>query len=64
MKKLGLDYLDLYLVHWPVAVKIIESDEGIKYEKNKLPMYKIWEQMENLVDKGLVKSIGTSNFNV
>jgi diketogulonate reductase-like aldo/keto reductase len=64
LKNLGLDYIDLYLVHWPIAVNIIESDEGIKYEKNKLPMYKIWEQMENLVDKGLVKSIGTSNFNV
>ena len=61
LQKLGVDYLDLYLVHWPVAVR--DLGDG-KYERIKIPMYKIWAQMEALVDKGLVKSIGVSNFNV
>ncbi|XP_016530370.1 aldo-keto reductase family 1 member A1-A isoform X2 [Poecilia formosa] len=42
---LGLSYLDLYLMHWPMAFK------------------DTWKAMENLVDKGLVKAIGLSNFN-
>lgn len=67
LKKLGVEYLDLYLIHWPIAVKAIPpTEEGgaTTYEKIKIPMYKIWAQMEACVEKGLVKSIGTSNFNV
>ena len=52
-------------MHWPIAIKENFHDDGsVTYERNNLPMYKIWAQMESLVDKGLVKSIGTSNFNV
>ena len=65
LKDLGLDYLDLYLVHWPVAVEKICGEDGQEtYKKVNLPMHKVWAQMEALVDKGLVKSIGVSNFNV
>ena len=67
LKKLQVDYLDLYLVHWPIAVREVKSaDEegGPQYEKIKIPMHKIWAQMEALVDKGLVRSIGISNFNL
>ena len=49
------------MIHWPIAVK--DVGDG-KFERIKIPMYKIWAQMEALVDKGLVKSIGVSNFNV
>ena len=64
LSKLGLDYLDCYLVHWPVAVNKIEKEDGtVEYERNNIPMHKIWEQMEALVDKGMTKSIGVSNFN-
>jgi diketogulonate reductase-like aldo/keto reductase len=52
LSKLKVDYLDLYLVHWPIAT---EEKNG-KYERIEIPMYKIWAQM--------VKSIGVSNFNV
>jgi len=61
LTKLGLEQLDLYLIHWPIAVK--DLGDG-KFERIKMPMYKVWAQMEALVDKGLVKSIGVSNFNV
>lgn len=66
LKQLGLEYLDLYLVHWPIAIKPQNSasDPPDTWVKIKMPMYKIWAQMEALVDLGLVKSIGVSNFNV
>ena len=55
LKKLRLDYVDLYLVHWPVG-----------FENNKVkrsPVHKTWAQMENCSKKGLCRSIGVSNFN-
>lgn len=66
LERLGTDYVDLYLVHWPIAVRDAgTNDQGeTVYERIKIPMYKIWAQMEALVDKGLVKNIGVSNFNV
>jgi len=65
LAKLKVEYLDLYLVHWPIAMKKIEVEgQEPTYERINIPMYKIWSQMEALVDKGLVKSIGVSNFNV
>lgn len=48
LNKLGLDYLDLYLIHWPVAGKYKEA----------------WRAMEQLYKDGRVKSIGVSNFQV
>lgn len=46
LKKLGTDYLDLYLIHWPVADKIQET----------------WKIFEELYKSGKVKAIGVSNF--
>ncbi|MEE6453074.1 aldo/keto reductase [Gottfriedia acidiceleris] len=48
MKKLGLEYLDLYLIHWPVAGKYVES----------------WKALETLYKDGKVKAIGMSNFQI
>jgi diketogulonate reductase-like aldo/keto reductase len=54
LKKLGLDYVDLYFIHWPAGY----------FSPSKKPLHELWAQLEALVDKGLVKSLGVSNFNV
>ncbi|WP_354314498.1 aldo/keto reductase [Sporosarcina psychrophila] len=48
LTKLGLDYLDLYLIHWPVAGKYKEA----------------WRALETLYKEGRVKAIGVSNFQI
>ncbi|MGR6339729.1 aldo/keto reductase [Priestia megaterium] len=48
LKKLELDYLDLYLIHWPVEGKYKEA----------------WRALETLYKEGKVKAIGVSNFQV
>lgn len=48
LQKLGLDYVDLYLIHWPLA------DSG--------PRNKAWADMQQAQQDGLVESIGVSNF--
>ena len=58
---LGLDYLDLYLIHWPVHIDG-ETSEFIPYEE--IPIGETWKKLEECVDKGLVKDIGVSNFSV
>ncbi|VDP84121.1 unnamed protein product [Echinostoma caproni] len=55
LKDLQLSYLDLFLVHWPVAFQV-----GCQHVINVLFTS---QAMEKLVDDGLVKSIGLSNFN-
>ncbi len=43
LQKLRLKYVDLYLLHWPVAVKeVVGHDGAVKYEKIKMPIHKIW----------------------
>ena len=48
LRKLDLEYLDLYLVHWPVEGKYIEA----------------WKALETLYKQGRVKAIGVSNFQI
>ncbi|WP_139490904.1 aldo/keto reductase [Brevibacillus dissolubilis] len=48
LEKLGLDYLDLYLIHWPVKGKYKET----------------WKALETLYKEGRVKAIGVSNFHI
>ncbi|HYD35804.1 MAG TPA: aldo/keto reductase [Vitreimonas sp.] len=63
---LQLEYLDLYLVHWGVAFQpggeLEPLDENGKVKTEPVPTQATWQAMENLVDKGLVKSIGVANF--
>ena len=60
LKTLGLDYIDLYLLHWPKF--FIYNEKGEK--TNLMPMHKIWPIMESFVEKGYTKYIGVSNYNV
>lgn len=46
LDKMKLDYLDLYLIHWPVRDKYVET----------------WEALEELYDRKLVRAVGVSNF--
>lgn len=67
LSDLGLDYLDLYLIHYPMAWKEgggLEpvGDDG-KVQYNDVSIVDTWKAMEKLVGLGLVKSIGISNFN-
>ncbi|KAF9155781.1 hypothetical protein DFQ26_009630, partial [Actinomortierella ambigua] len=63
LKDLGLDYLDLYLMHWPVAIESGGTvDNGtIDYSVGFL---ETWAAMEKLLDTGKVKAIGVSNFSI
>lgn len=68
LKDLNLKYLDLYLMHWGIAFKHGEDLEPIgkdgKVILEKVSIQETWTAMEDLVKKGLVKSIGISNFTV
>lgn len=75
---LGVDYLDLYLIHFPISLKYVPFEkryppEWIHDPDNEahntlivddVPVRETWEAMEALVDDGLVKHIGISNFPV
>jgi len=76
LKWWGLDYFDLFLIHFPVALKYVDYtkhyptawtykgddgvDQGVK--PINVPIHETWQAMESLVEKGLVRSIGVSNF--
>uniref|UniRef100_A0A8D2B7M3 Aldo-keto reductase family 1 member C4 n=1 Tax=Sciurus vulgaris TaxID=55149 RepID=A0A8D2B7M3_SCIVU len=67
LKKLGFDYVDLYLIHSPLSMKpgeeIFPCDENGKFIYDTVDLCAIWEAMEKCKDAGLAKSIGVSNFN-
>lgn len=67
LSDLRIDYLDLYLMHWPIAFRT-----GLRYPASVADILApqqhsisaTWSAMEQLVREGLVRSIGVSNFSV
>ena len=64
---LKLDYLDLYLMHWPVAIRRdvhFPEKAADLIPLADLPTTVTWQAMEDLVDRGLCRHIGVSNFSI
>jgi D-xylose reductase len=68
----GIDYFDLYLVHFPVCLQYVDPsvryppgwkvDEETGVRHSGATIHQTWAALEKLVDAGLVRSIGISNF--
>ncbi|XP_066136958.1 aldo-keto reductase family 1 member C15-like isoform X1 [Saccopteryx bilineata] len=67
LKKLQLDYVDLFLIHLPMAMKpgeeLLPKDASGKVILETVDLCDTWEALEKCKDAGLTKSIGVSNFN-
>jgi alcohol dehydrogenase (NADP+) len=64
LQSLGLEQLDLYLIHWPVAHRhgVLMAEQATdQIPLEQLPLHDTWAAMEALVDEGLVRQIGVSN---
>ena len=69
LNDLGIDYFDLYLVHWPFRNYHAPGAKPDARNPDSKPFsteeyLDTWKQMEELVDKNLVKNIGTSNMTI
>jgi len=76
LKDLDLEYLDLFLIHFPITCKYVDPEkfyppmfhsfEGdeMKFVEDKVPLHETWAVLEELVAEGLVKHIGISNMMV
>lgn len=80
LSDLRVDYLDLYLIHWPVAFREISSNDYIDLSKKRgwdnqdiddsdngrniisHSIHDTWQQMEHVLELGLVRAIGVCNF--
>jgi len=71
LKNLGVDYLDLWLMHWPVALNPNGNDpffpkkpDGSRDLDTERPFVDTWRDMEKALETGKVKAIGVSNFDI
>lgn len=58
LKKTGLDYIDMMIIHCPRPWREFIEAEGHYYKENK----EVWKALENAVNAGKIKTIGVSNF--
>ena len=76
LEDLGLEYLDLYLIHFPISLKFVDFETRYppewffdpaaaepKMQIDPVPLSATWKAMEDLQRKGLVKNIGICNYN-
>ncbi len=76
LEDLGLDYLDLYLIHFPIALEYVPfeknyppewlfnpEDDNPEMRPAKVPHHETWAAMEDVCEAGLVKNIGVCNYN-
>ncbi|CAG0887495.1 unnamed protein product [Darwinula stevensoni] len=54
MNRLGVDYLDMYLMHWPECLSSVDDPSRVREDT--------WRALESLRDDGLVRVVGVSNF--
>jgi diketogulonate reductase-like aldo/keto reductase len=69
LKGLQLDYLDLYLVHWPFPNAHAPGVDVTSRDPHARPyihddFMRTWRQMEELVNRGVVRHVGTSNMSI
>ena len=77
LRDLRLDYLDLYLIHFPIALEYVSPEKRYpagwfhdpdaanpRMKPARVPISETWQAMEELVAAGLVKNIGVSNFGI
>ena len=75
LSDLGLEYLDLYLIHFPIALRYVDFEDRYppdwiydasaakpSMEFDAVPLHETWAAMEQLVEEGLVKQIGVCNY--
>lgn len=68
----GLEYFDLFIVHFPIAIKYVDpkvryppgwNDADDKLTEINVPLSVTWKAMEKLYEQGKAKNIGISNYN-
>ena len=67
LKDLTLDYIDLYLIHWPVVLQNQASyaqQSSDLISLSEIPLTQTWQGLIDLKEKGLTKHIGVSNFSI
>jgi len=65
LSDLQTTYLDLFMIHWPIALKkgVIFPQKGADLASlDEIPLSETWEAMEEAAEKGLAKHLGVSNF--
>lgn len=72
LKDYGIDYFDLYYIHFPIAIKYVDpsvkyppswTDENGDIVQSNASLESTYREMEKLNEEGLAKSIGISNYN-